>query len=225
MVDFCVIMTVWNFNKKIDFVIEKAKSLFDHIIVLDTGSTDGSVETLKELQGKCIIEFYHYNKDRRAGRDSNFLLRKADVHRPKWIVKLDHDEYYEDSLFDELDKIRNLPQSYGWVTSRRVTLWKETGKYRLDGRYRWFREKAMFRWKEGLEYPESAIHHMERVPEPLQKLKSYRTKARLVHLSQVDEERMKFQIERLKEFDRDWSSHFDPEKVKLKSFRERIRKG
>jgi glycosyltransferase involved in cell wall biosynthesis len=218
-------MTVWNFNNKIRYVIKRALSLFDHVIVLDTGSSDGSVETLKSLEREGPIEFYRYIKERGAGRDSNFLMEKADAHRPEWIVKLDHDEYYEDALYDELDRIRNLPGSIGFVTSRRVTLWKDTNKYRVDGRYRFFRENTMFRWHEGLRYPQSAVHHMERIPEPLQNTKHFKTKARLVHLSQSDENRMKLQIERLREFDRDWSHHFSPEKVKLRRFIERKRKG
>lgn len=223
-VDFCVIMTVWNFNHMIEFVINRALSFFDHIIVLDTGSTDGSVKTLKRLQENGLIEFYHYLKERGAGRDANFLLEKANVHKPKWIVKLDHDEYYEDCLWDELDTIKNLPPRYGWVSSRRITLWRNTGMYRIDGRYRWLRENTMFRWKEGLTYPQDAIHHMERIPIELQKhSRCYRTKARLIHLSQVDENRVKLQIERLKEFDRDWSNNLMPENVKLKPFKERIR--
>ena len=220
-----MIMTVWNFNTRIAFVINRVKSLFDHLIVLDTGSTDGSVETLKELEREGIIELYHYVMDRGAGRDSNFLLRKADIHRPKWIVKLDHDEYYEDALYDELNTIRTLPLKYGWVSSPRVTLWKHTGKYRVDGRYRLFRENTMFRWREGLLYPQDAVHHMDRIPEPMSGLKRFTTRARLIHLSQVDEERMQLQIERLKEFDRDWSHRFDPAKIRLHRFREKKRRG
>jgi len=224
--DFCVIITVWNFNKRIEFVIKRAKSLFDHIIVLDTGSTDGSVETLRKLEKEELIEFYHYVKDRGAGRDSNFLLEKASVYKPKWIVKLDHDEYYEDALYDELDIIRNLPDKYGWVMSKRITLWRDTGKYRIDGRYRWFMEKTMFRWREGLSFPSDAIHHMERVPQSiLDENKGYKTKARLIHLSQVDEDRVKLQVQRLKEFNGDWSKDLLKEKVKLKKFIEKVRKG
>ena len=83
----------------------------------------------------------------------------------------------------------------------------------------------MFRWMEGLKYPEDAIHHMERIPKSLREYKKYKTKARLIHLSQTDEERIKLQIERLKEFDRDWSHHYYPEKVKLKPFKKKLRKG
>jgi glycosyltransferase involved in cell wall biosynthesis len=218
-------MTVWNFAKYIDFVVRRAGEMFDHVIVLDTGSSDGSVEILKKLEKEGIIEFYYYNKERGAGRDANFLLKKADQYRPKWIVKLDHDEYYEDALHDELDIIRNLPSRYGWVSSPRVTLWRDTSKFRIDGRYRWFRENTMFRWREGLQYPENAVHHMERIPMSLKSFRHYRTKARLVHLSQVDEERIRLQIERLKKFDRDWTGDFYPEKLRLKPFAERMRRG
>ena len=223
--DFCAIFTAWNFNRRIEFVIKRAKTLFDHIIVLDTGSTDGSVETLKELEREGLIEFYHYVKDRGAGRDANFLLEKANVYQPKWIVKLDHDEYYEDALYDELNKIKNLPEKYGWIMSKRITLWRDTGKYRVDRRYRWFVEKTMFRWRDGLSFPQDAIHHMERVPlDILQKCKGYKTKARLIHLSQLDEDRVKLQVNRLKEFDGDWSKDLLKEKVKLRNIHEKTRK-
>ena len=47
---------------------------------------------------------------------------------------------------------------------------------------------------------------MERIPGSLRAMKRYKTRARLIHLSQVDKERVKKQIERLKTFDRDWTS-------------------
>jgi len=223
--NFCVIISVWNFNKRIEFVIRKAKSFFDHIIVLDTDSTDGSVEILRDLEKKGLVEFYHYKKDRGAGRDANFLLDKANVYKPKWIVKLDHDEYYEDALYDELDEIKNLTEKYGWIMSKRITLWRDTGKYRVDGRYRWFVEKIMFRWRDRLSFPQDAIHHMERVPETILKgSKGYKTKARLIHLSQIYEERAKLQVDRLKEFNGDWSNDLLKEKVKLRNFHEKTRR-
>jgi len=83
----------------------------------------------------------------------------------------------------------------------------------------------MFRWMEGLKYPEDEIHHMEKITESLREYKKYKTKARLIHLSQTDEDRIKLQIERLKEFDRDWSHSYYPEKLKLRPFKERLRKG
>jgi glycosyltransferase involved in cell wall biosynthesis len=223
-VDFCVIMTVWNFNEWIERVVGRARDFFDHVIVLDTGSEDGSLDTLRRLEGEGAIELYSYRKERGAGRDGNFLLRRADVYRPRWIVKLDHDEYYEDSLHDELERIRTLPERYGWVTSRRVTLWRGKDVHRVDGRYRWFRENTMFRWREGLTYPRDAVHHMERVPEPLRRLGRYRTRSRLIHLSQMDADRVRMQIERLKQFDRDWSAQLEGGDVTLRPFRERMRK-
>ena len=225
--DFCVIMTVWNFREHLELVISRALSLFDHIIVLDNGSTDGSTELLGNMARENRIELYTEpgKRDRTTGKDSNFLLRKAGVHRPRWIVKLDHDEYYEDRLFDDLVRIRGLGPEYGWVESPRLTLWRGFDLYRVDSRYRWFREHTMFRWREGLAYPEDAVHHMERIPGPLRAMKRYKTRARLIHLSQVDKERVKKQIERLKTFDRDWTSTLDPEKPKVRPYRERMRRG
>jgi glycosyltransferase involved in cell wall biosynthesis len=222
--DFCVIMTVWNFARRIEFVVDRALSLFDHLIVLDNGSTDGSAAILRGLAGKGRVELYSPGRktERSAGKDGNFLLRKVAPHNPRWVVKLDHDEYFEDALRDELDRIRTLAPRYGWVKSYRATLWRGGGSYRKDGRYRWMRESTMFRWREGLAYPEDAVHHMERVPAELRRLRGYLTKARLVHLSQVDEDRVRLQIERLKECDRDWSESLLPRTVRLRPFREKF---
>jgi len=66
---------------------------------------------------------------------------------------------------------------------------------------------------------------MERIPGSLRAMKRYKTRARLIHLSQVDKERVKKQIERLKTFDRDWTSTLDPEKPRLRPYRERMRRG
>jgi glycosyltransferase involved in cell wall biosynthesis len=223
--DFCAIMTVWNFAARIEFVADRALSLFDRLIVLDNDSTDGSGDILKRLARKGRVEYYHSGPKtgRTAGKDANFLLEKASAHAPMWVVKLDHDEYYEDALSDELERILSLPERFGWVRSYRATLWRGGASYRVDGRYRWLCEHTMFRWRDGLSYPEDAVHHLERVPAALGSMKSYRTGARLVHVSQVDEARVRLQVERLKEFDRDWSESLLVRRVKVRPFEEKLR--
>ena len=221
--NFCALFTVWNFHRHIEQVLLRAKDLFDHVIVLDTGSTDGSIEILQRLNRLDLIELYGYKQDRGAGRDSNFLLNKLEQYQPKWVVKLDHDEYFEDSLADELPIILSLPEEYGWIKARRVTLWRTSNSYRIDGQYGRFYEHPMFRYQPGLSYPQDAIHHMERVPDALFNQSCHTLKSRLIHLSQVDEERVLLQVQRLKEFDKDWSHDLLAADVRLRVFEENLR--
>ncbi len=69
--------------------LECAKSLADEIVVVDTGSTDRTVELARDA-GASVYSF-EWRKDFSAAK--NFALRKA---KGDWIVFLDADEYFRE---------------------------------------------------------------------------------------------------------------------------------
>lgn len=75
--------------------LSKLEELVDEIIVLDNGSTDGTLENYKDF--KKIVEII-YTKDFDEGRDKNLLLTAAKKRKPDWILMIDSDEIFEKNL-------------------------------------------------------------------------------------------------------------------------------
>ncbi len=73
-----------------------AKALADEMVIVDTGSTDRTVELAREA-GASVYSF-EWRKDFAAAK--NFALRKA---KGDWIVFLDADEYFSE---EDIPKVR-----------------------------------------------------------------------------------------------------------------------
>tara|TARA_Y100000768_G_scaffold310115_1_gene244473 strand:- start:2242 stop:2997 length:756 start_codon:yes stop_codon:yes gene_type:complete len=82
---------------RITKTIQSVDDLVDEIIVIDSGSTDGTQDLVKKLG--CKI---YYNEWNGFGPQKRFGEDKA---RNKWLLNLDADEYLSNKLKDE---IRNL---------------------------------------------------------------------------------------------------------------------
>ena len=86
-----------NESDRITKTIESVNELVDEIIVIDSGSTDGTQDLVKRLGCKLF-----YNKWNGFGPQKRFGEDKA---RNKWLLNLDADEYLSNQLKAE---IRNL---------------------------------------------------------------------------------------------------------------------
>ncbi|RZJ48959.1 MAG: glycosyltransferase [Flavobacterium sp.] len=81
------------------------EKLADEIVVLDNGSTDGTLDLLKKHPKVVdVIETEGYNE----GRDKNLLYNRARSRNPDWCLWVDIDEIFEPQLnrahFDKLMK-------------------------------------------------------------------------------------------------------------------------
>lgn len=91
-----------NEEENIGYCLSHLKSVVDEQIVVDTGSTDRTVQIAKELGAKVF--HFEWINDFSAAR--NFALEKA---KGDWIIFLDCDEYFADNSIPLIkNHIRNI---------------------------------------------------------------------------------------------------------------------
>jgi len=104
--------------------LESVKSISDEIIVVDTGSTDNTVEIAKSFGAKV----YFYEWDNNFSSAKNYALDKASGD---WIIFLDADEYFDAKtrkiLVDTLKKILD-EQEYDALLCRMINTDGYNGK-------------------------------------------------------------------------------------------------
>jgi len=105
----CVI--VKNEAENISTCLESVQKIVQQIVVVDTGSTDNTVELAK----KYGAEVYHYEWNNDFSAAKNFALNKA---KGDWIIFLDADEYIS---ADTVMNVPNLIKKYGEVCDGFIT--------------------------------------------------------------------------------------------------------
>lgn len=98
MILFPFCMIVKNEEKSIGHCLRSIKPLVDEMIVVDTGSTDGTKDIAKVFGAKV----YDFEWSDSFSDARNFSLSKASG---KWILVLDADEAISSSDFDKLKKL------------------------------------------------------------------------------------------------------------------------
>lgn len=123
----CDLVTGLVIAKNEEICIERAiQSLtwMHRVIVLDTGSTDRTVE-LSERNGATVIEYPYAEFDQSLAR--NFALEEIGIETP-WILILDADEICTPELAAAIDKnVRHCGSNIG--------LFRLAGKYLFLGRW------------------------------------------------------------------------------------------
>ena len=109
-----VMLNTFNGGQKLANCLESAQWA-DEIVVIDSGSTDGSVELIKKHTDR-----YFHNDWPGYLAQREFGMQRCSG---EWILILDQDEYVTDQLRDKLSDICRNPETYreynaGWV--RRV---------------------------------------------------------------------------------------------------------
>lgn len=99
-------MIVKNEEQYLPGCLESVKDVVDEIVIIDTGSTDKTLEIAKEFNAKI----YHFKwiKDFSAAR--NFALSKSTGN---WILYLDADERIEKKSIKEIQRLTNNNKKLG----------------------------------------------------------------------------------------------------------------
>ena len=98
MADLTAIILTMNESKNIGECIKSVKGIASRIVVVDSGSTDNTVEIAKELDvDVCFHDFENYAKQ------FNWTLDNTNI-KTKWVLRIDADERFTDKLCYEADQ-------------------------------------------------------------------------------------------------------------------------
>lgn len=111
--------------------LTKLSELADEIVVLDNGSTDGTLElypSFPKIVAVLKTEGYH------DGRDKYLLLLKAKERNPDWIIWTDGDEVFEDACTRKVME-QYMRSRYNRIRFRMYTFWLNEKSFRIDGTF------------------------------------------------------------------------------------------
>ena len=98
MSSLAILILTCNEEDNIVSVVENAKKCTDEVVVIDSGSTDCTVELAKEHGAK--VSFRAWTNDFSAQR--NFALEQTDAD---WVLYLDADERLNENVIAEVKRI------------------------------------------------------------------------------------------------------------------------
>lgn len=147
--DISVIILTYNEEIHIRRCIESVHSFVKSIFIIDSYSTDRTLQIAGEYEKVTILE----NKwENNYAIQFNWGLRNADIHT-RWIFRLDADEYLTDELLSELElKLSSLPNDVSAISFplRRMFLGKKmrrgTGKIILTRMFQFDKAWCEERW-------------------------------------------------------------------------------
>ncbi|WP_182188054.1 glycosyltransferase family 2 protein [Pectinatus frisingensis] len=144
----CII--VKNNERDIKRWFNSVQQLSDEIIVVDTGSTDNTVNILNEKN--VSVYYFQWCNDFAAAK--NFALNKA---RGEWIVFLDADEYFSDNVNIRNKLLQLVDQSVNAVSCRMINIDMDNNKNEINR----FMQIRIFRNYQGIYY-QGKIHEQLR---------------------------------------------------------------
>ncbi|TBW30124.1 glycosyltransferase family 2 protein [Gramella sp. KN1008] len=125
-IDVSVIILTYNEEKNIETAIKSVVKWADEVIILDSGSQDGTIDLCNKYDVKIRYrEFDNYANQRR------YAIKEIQ-HRNEWIFFLDADEYLPEELKSEIKLELNDPEYDGYYIKYRFYFlgkWIKYGSY------------------------------------------------------------------------------------------------
>jgi glycosyltransferase involved in cell wall biosynthesis len=128
MQDISVIILTFNEEKHISRCIKSLLTFTDKIFIVDSGSTDKTVEIAENLGAKVAVnQWVNYATQFNFGIENN-------PYKTKWLMRMDSDEYVLPELSDEINqKLDTTSEEIGGMYIKRRVLffdkWIRHGAY------------------------------------------------------------------------------------------------
>lgn len=113
MNDLTVIVLTKNEERNIEAVVKNAQQVSDKVLIVDSGSTDKTVELAEKLGAKVV--YRAWDNDFSAQR--NFALEQADT---EWVLYLDADERLNDELIKAIQIAVDLDVARRYLIQRKT---------------------------------------------------------------------------------------------------------
>ena len=190
-------------NRFLEQMLLSAKAYVDFILIIDDASTDNTVAICE----KVLTNFPHKiikNHTSLFENETNlrtFQWQETLKLNPNWILILDADELFEDTIFDKIEDL--LQTTKDAIYFRLFDFWSET-HYRDDAL--WYAHRTyrpfMMRNKESMAYSfKDAAQHCGRFPLEITQLSYELSDIRLKHLGWSREIDRKNKFERYLQLD------------------------
>ena len=151
MVDVTVIILTFNEEIHIARAINNVKGWCKEIFILDSGSTDRTVEIAKSLGAKVF-----YRKFDNYANQRNYAIKELPIET-EWVLFLDADEYLTEELKREIEEVLPRTDKDGFYIKRRFYFmgrWIRYGGYYPTWLLRLFRKEKGFVKREVNEHVE-----------------------------------------------------------------------
>ncbi len=202
----------------IDECLSKLSTLADEIIVLDNGSTDGTLEKYADYPKiASVLKTEGYDE----GRDKIMLLNEAKKRKPDWILWIDADEVFEDH-FSRAIVEKYMQSRYNRVAFRMCNFWLGRERCIYDGQYYLYNlhpQRSMWKNMESAYFKDQKLHNGD-IRGVLGR--TYLSPYRLKHFGYIDRAKMQEKLDRYlaedKSGERDYRTFNDPN-VPRKTYR------
>ena len=140
MVDLTVVILTLNEEKNLPYALENVIGWAKEVFVLDSGSTDKTVEIAEKMGAKVF-----YRKFDTYAKQRNYAIKELPIDT-EWMMFLDADEWLTDELKNEIEQTLPQTEKDGFFMKRRFYFmgrWIKHGGYYPVKLLRLFkREKA-----------------------------------------------------------------------------------